>query len=60
MSVTSQPNSLFQLVDPNSVKPHPLYLSIYGELEDVSDVMGLIQNSQYPRPLLNNDGKYHC
>ncbi|MBD2206603.1 hypothetical protein H6G33_30980 [Calothrix sp. FACHB-1219] len=52
MSVTSQPNSLFQLVDPNSVKPHPLYLSIYGELEDVSDVMRLIQNSQYPRPLL--------
>ncbi|OUL30478.1 hypothetical protein BV378_03950 [Nostoc sp. RF31YmG] len=54
MSVTSQPNSIFQSVDPNSLKPHPLYLSIYGEAEDVSDVMGLIQNSQYPRPLLIN------
>lgn len=52
MSVTSQPNSIFQSFDPNSLKPHPLYLSIYGEAEDVSDVMRLIQNAQYPRPLL--------
>lgn len=34
-----QPNPIFQSVDQNFLKPHPSYLSIYGEESDVSDVI---------------------
>lgn len=54
MSATSQPNSVFWSVDPTLLEPHPLYMSIYGEEVDVSDVINWIRNSQFPRPLLIN------
>jgi ParB-like chromosome segregation protein Spo0J len=57
MKQHQQPNSIFQSVDPNGLKPHPSYSSIYGEAEDVSDLIALIQNKQYPRPLLVNQEK---
>jgi Zn finger protein HypA/HybF involved in hydrogenase expression len=55
MDGEKQPNSIFQSVDPNSLKPHGSYLSIYGEESDVSDVINLIHNYHYPRPLLVNE-----
>ena len=54
MNQVQQPNPVFHSVDPKSLVPHPSYLSIYGEEEDLSDVMILIGNQQYPRPLLIN------
>ncbi|RUS94158.1 hypothetical protein DSM106972_094170 [Dulcicalothrix desertica PCC 7102] len=54
MSVTSIPCSVFWSVDPALLKPHPLYMSIYGEEVDVSNVINWIRNSQFPRPLLIN------
>jgi hypothetical protein len=54
MSATSIPCSVFWSVDPALLKPHPLYVSIYGEEADVSNVINLIRNSQFPRPLLIN------
>lgn len=54
MSVTSQPSSTFQSIDPALLKPHPNYLLIYGEEVDLSDLVNLIRNFQYPRPLLVN------
>lgn len=50
-----QPNPIFQSVDPNLLKPHPSYLSIYGEESDVSDVINLIRDFHYPSPLLVNE-----
>lgn len=54
MSATFQPSSIFWSVDPALLKPHPLYVSIYGEEVDVSNVINLIRNCQFPRPLLIN------
>jgi Zn finger protein HypA/HybF involved in hydrogenase expression len=54
MSSTQQPSPIFELIDPKCLKPHPAYFSIYGEEDDISEVMGLIANQQYPRALLIN------
>jgi Zn finger protein HypA/HybF involved in hydrogenase expression len=54
MSSSQYPSPIFHSVNPTFLQPHPSYLSIYGEEENVSDVINLISNQQYPRPLLIN------
>jgi hypothetical protein len=54
MILAQYPSSIFQFVELKFLQPHPSYLSIYGEEVDVSDVINLIENQQYPRPLLIN------
>jgi ParB-like nuclease domain len=49
--------SIFSEVDPHSLKPHPHNVLIYGENEDVTELVNLIHNSQHVRPLIiNNQG----
>ncbi|PAX45869.1 hypothetical protein CK510_29385, partial [Brunnivagina elsteri CCALA 953] len=54
MDSTQYPSPIFHSVNPTFLQPHPSYLSIYGDEVDVSDVIHLISNHQYPRPLLIN------
>ncbi|MEA5574430.1 hypothetical protein [Calothrix sp. UHCC 0171] len=54
MDCTQYPSPIFHSVNPKFLQPHPSYSSIYGDEVDVSDVINLISNNQYPRPLLIN------
>jgi ParB-like chromosome segregation protein Spo0J len=54
MSVPQYPSSIFQTVEPKFLQPHASYLSIYGDDLEVFNVINLISNYQYPRPLLIN------
>ena len=48
------PFSVFRSVNLACLKPHPFNKSIYGETEDVSDLVDSIRNSQWLRPLVIN------
>lgn len=51
------PPTVFTQVDPRTLKPHPRNSSIYGEDEDVTELVSLIRNSQWVRPLvISNEG----
>ncbi len=50
----SLPNPIFHLVDPTTLRPHPLNFSIYGDAEDVSALVELIRASEWVRPLVIN------
>ncbi len=44
--------SVFCEVDPRVLQPHPRNSSIYGNNEDVTELVNLIRNSQWVRPLV--------
>ncbi len=50
----SLPDPVFRLVNPTTLRPHPLNFSIYGAAEDVSDLVELIRASGWVRPLVIN------
>jgi ParB-like chromosome segregation protein Spo0J len=50
----SLPDPIFRLVDPTTLRPHPLNFSIYGDAEDVSNLVELIRASEWVRPLVIN------
>ena len=45
-------SSIFCEVDPRVLQPHPRNSSIYGRNEDLTELVNLIQNSQWVRPLV--------
>lgn len=51
------PPTVFTQLDPRTLKPHPCNSSIYGEDEDVTELVSLIRNSGWVKPLvISNEG----
>ena len=46
------PPTVFTQLDPRTLKPHPCNSSIYGEDEDVTELVSLIRNSGWVKPLV--------